>query len=126
MAAQNVTFVVDVDVTSDDLAFKLRVINLWKQMSVYNKDEIYSIEMILIDEQGNKIQATVSTKNIYKFKDILKDGHAFYIKSPIFASQRINALRLTRLHHKLNFVNNTVITKCDDFSGPTFGFEFVD
>ncbi|CAI9295660.1 unnamed protein product [Lactuca saligna] len=35
-------------------------------------------------------------------------------------------LRLTRLHHQLTFICNTVVTECDDFSGPTFGFEFVD
>ncbi|CAI9265847.1 unnamed protein product [Lactuca saligna] len=33
---------------------------------------------------------------------------------------------LTRQHHKLTFVHNTVLTECHDFSGPAFGFEFVD
>ncbi|XP_023770039.1 uncharacterized protein LOC111918633 [Lactuca sativa] len=80
----------------------------------------------IADVDGNKIQTIVSKKNITIFKDIVKDGHAFYIKYPIFASQRIGGLRLTRLHHKLIFVHNTVLTECHDFSGPTFGFEFVD
>nr|KAJ0195678.1 hypothetical protein LSAT_V11C700368070 [Lactuca sativa] len=116
MTGPNVTFVADVDVTRDDLTFKLRVINLWKKMALYNKDKIYSIEIILIDEKGNKIQAIVSTKNIYKFKDILKNGHAFYIKFPVFASQRMGGLRLNRLHHKLTFVHNSILMECHDFS----------
>ncbi|CAH1448405.1 unnamed protein product [Lactuca virosa] len=126
MAASNVTLIADLDVLRDDLTFKLRVINLWNQKSFYNKDELYLIELILIDEQGNKIQANVSRKNIYRFIDILKDGHAFYIKCPIFASERMGGLRLTRHHYKLTFVHNTVVTECHDFYGPTFCFEFVD
>lgn len=51
MAASNVTLIAGVDVLSDDLTFKLRVINLWNHQSFYNKDELYSIELILIDEQ---------------------------------------------------------------------------
>ncbi|CAH1414731.1 unnamed protein product [Lactuca virosa] len=92
MAASNVTLIADLDVLRDDLTFKLRVINLWNQKSFYNKDELYLIELILIDEQGNKIQANVSRKNIYRFIDILKDGHAFYIKCLIFASENVIGL----------------------------------
>ncbi|CAH1436371.1 unnamed protein product [Lactuca virosa] len=33
---------------------------------------------------------------------------------------------LTRQDHKLTFLHNTVVTECHDFSGPTFGFDFVD
>nr|KAJ0225865.1 hypothetical protein LSAT_V11C100048250 [Lactuca sativa] len=49
-------------------------------------NEIWSIEMILIDEYGNKIQAAVSKRNIYRFKNVVKDGMAFYIKGPNFAA----------------------------------------
>ncbi|XP_052619576.1 uncharacterized protein LOC111881827 [Lactuca sativa] len=92
--------------------------------SFYNNVELFSIELILIDEQGTKIQANVLKKYIYRFKNILKDGLAFYIKCPSFASQKKGAFRLTQEEHKLSFLNNTVVTECHDFSGTTFGFEF--
>nr|KAJ0205311.1 hypothetical protein LSAT_V11C500252890 [Lactuca sativa] len=115
MAASNLTFIPDLDVTRDDLTFKLRVINLWHQMCFYKKTEIWSIEMILLDEKGNKIQATVSKRNIYRFKYILKEGMAFYIKGPDFAALKIDAFRLTPQDQKLTFVQQTVVTECIDF-----------
>ncbi|KAL7606715.1 hypothetical protein Lser_V15G18924 [Lactuca serriola] len=126
MAQPDVTLISDLDVLKDDSTIKVRVINLWNLFSFYNKDELFNIELILIDEQGTKIQANVLRKNIYRFKNILKDGLAFYIKCPSFASQRMNGFTLTRQDHKLTFLHNTVVTESHDFSGPTFGFEFVD
>ncbi|CAI9301811.1 unnamed protein product [Lactuca saligna] len=126
MAQPNVTLIADLDVLKDDSTIKVKVINLWNLFSFYNNDELFSIELILIDEQGTKIQGNVTRKNIYRFKNILKDGLTFYIKCPSFASQRMGGFTLTRQDHKLSFVHDTVVTECHDFSGPTFGFEFVD
>ncbi|CAI9297546.1 unnamed protein product [Lactuca saligna] len=126
MATPNVTFIADVDVLRDDLTLKVRVINLWKHMSFYNKDEIWSIELILLDEQGSKIQATVWKKFLYRFKNILKDGSTFYITSPSFASQKSGCFKITPQDQKLTFVQNTVLKECAEFSGSTFGFSFVD
>ncbi|CAI9287674.1 unnamed protein product [Lactuca saligna] len=126
MAQPNVTLISDLDILKDDSTVKVKVINLWNLFSFYNNDELFSIELILIDEQGTKIQANVLRKNIYRLKNILKDGLAFYIQYPSFASQRMGGFTLTRQHHKLTFVHNTVLTECHDFSGPAFGFEFVD
>ncbi|CAH1418623.1 unnamed protein product [Lactuca virosa] len=126
MAQSNVTLIADLDVLKDDSTIKVRVINLWNLFSFYNKDELFSIELILIDEQGTKIQTNVTRKNIYRFKNILKDGLTFYINCPSFASQRMGGFTLTRQDHKLSFVHETVVTECHDFSGPTFDFEFVD
>nr|KAJ0203100.1 hypothetical protein LSAT_V11C500262820 [Lactuca sativa] len=121
MAHPHVTFIADLDVLKDDSTIKVRVINLWNLF--------HSITMLnssLLNEQGTKIQANVLKKYIYRFKNILKDGLAFYIKCPSFASQKKGAFRLTQEEHKLSFLNNTVVTECHDFSGTTFGFEFVD
>ncbi|KAL7595132.1 hypothetical protein Lser_V15G30629 [Lactuca serriola] len=126
MAPPNLTLIADVDVTRDDLNFKLRVINLWHQMSFYNKDEIFSIELILMDEDGNKIQATISKRNIYRFKNVLKDGMSFYIKGPNFATLKSGSFKLTPHYQKLTLVQQTVVTECNDFSGSEFGFSFVD
>lgn len=51
MAHPDVTFIADLDVLKDDSTIKVRVINLWNLFSFYNNDELFSIELILIDEQ---------------------------------------------------------------------------
>nr|KAJ0193820.1 hypothetical protein LSAT_V11C800411200 [Lactuca sativa] len=88
--------------------------------------ELFSNELILIDEHGTKIQANVLRKYIHRFKNILKDGMTFYIKHPSFASQKMGGFRLTHQEHKLSFLHDTVVTECHDFSEHTFGFDFVD
>ncbi|CAI9303699.1 unnamed protein product [Lactuca saligna] len=95
-------------------------------MSFYNKNEIWSIELILVDEQGSKIQASVPKKFLYRFKKILKDGKSYYITSPSFASLKPNTFMLIPQDQKLTFVQETVVKECTQFSGPKFGFSFVD
>ncbi|CAH1444481.1 unnamed protein product [Lactuca virosa] len=126
MSITNITFIADLDVTRDDLIIKVRVINDWKQMSFYNKNEIWSIELILVDEQGSKIQASVPKKFLYRFKNVLKDGKSYYITSPSFAALKANTFRLIPQDQKLTFVQETVVKECTQFSGPKFGFSFVD
>ncbi|CAH1453013.1 unnamed protein product [Lactuca virosa] len=126
MSTTNITFIADLDVTRDDLIIKVRVINHWKQMSFYNKNEIWSIELILVDEQGSKIQASVPKKFLYRFKNVLKDGKSYYITSPSFAALKANTFRLIPQDQKLTFVQETVVKECTQFSGPKFGFSFVD
>nr|KAJ0191988.1 hypothetical protein LSAT_V11C800408920 [Lactuca sativa] len=79
-----------------------------------------------MDEHGNKIQETVSKRNIYRFKNALNDGMTFYIKSPNFAALKTGSFKLTPEDQKLTFVQETVVTECNDFSRYEFGFSFVD
>nr|KAJ0192724.1 hypothetical protein LSAT_V11C800396860 [Lactuca sativa] len=94
MSTTNITFIADLDVTRDDLSIKVRGVNHWKQMSFYNKNEIWSIELILVNEQilfneqGSKIQASVPEKFLYRLKNVLKDGMSYYITSPILMLAR--------------------------------------
>nr|KAJ0218781.1 hypothetical protein LSAT_V11C300113930 [Lactuca sativa] len=126
MGDHNITFIDDVDALRDDLTLKVRVINLWKHMSSYNKDNVWAIELILLDEKGSKIQATVYKKCLYRFINLLKDGSAFYITNPSVASQKPGIFKLTPQDQKLTFVQDTVVTECAEFSGTKFGFSFVE
>ncbi|XP_023735721.1 uncharacterized protein LOC111883632 [Lactuca sativa] len=126
MGDHNVTLIDDVDALRDDLTLKVRVINLWKHMSCYNKDDIWAIELILLDEKGSKIQATVYKKCLYRFINMLKDGSAFYITNPSVASQKPSIFKLTPQDQKLTFVQDTVVTKCAEFSGTKFEFSFIE
>nr|KAJ0190204.1 hypothetical protein LSAT_V11C800413510 [Lactuca sativa] len=97
MAASNLTFIPDLDVTRDDLTFKLH---------------------------GNKIQATVSKRNIYRFKNIA--WHFTSKVQSLHAALKIDTFKLTPQDQKLTFIPQTVVTECNDFSGHEFGFSFVD
>nr|KAJ0205376.1 hypothetical protein LSAT_V11C500255000 [Lactuca sativa] len=116
MATPNVTFIADVDFVSSTCG---NICHSTTKMK-------FSVELILLDEQGSKIQATVWKKFLYRFKNILKDGSTFYITSPSFASQKSGCFKITPQDQKLTFVQNTVLKECAEFSRSTFGFSFVD
>nr|KAJ0213539.1 hypothetical protein LSAT_V11C400193430 [Lactuca sativa] len=83
MGDHNVTLIDDVDALRDDLTLKVCVINLWKHMSFYNKDDIWAIELILLDE---------------------KDVSAFYITSPSVASQKPECAEFSGTKFGFSFV----------------------
>ncbi|KAL7606237.1 hypothetical protein Lser_V15G18303 [Lactuca serriola] len=126
MVAGDFTLIRDLDVLKDIFTMKLRVIRLWTLDNYYNKNELFSIEFILIDEEGNKIQGYVPKAYIYKFKKLLKEGEAFIIKSPNLAKMQERSFQLTNQLQKLALNLDSIVTPCDNFSGSVNGFDFVD
>ncbi|KAK1411398.1 hypothetical protein QVD17_37946 [Tagetes erecta] len=53
MEHNNITLIKNIHLTNDDLTLKLRIVRLWKLPDHINKKEVYSIEMILMDEEPN-------------------------------------------------------------------------
>ncbi|KAL7591662.1 hypothetical protein Lser_V15G34468 [Lactuca serriola] len=112
-AAADLTFITDLDVLKDNFTMKLCVIRLWTLECYYNKDEIFSIQVILMEEHGNKIQGYVPNAYVYKFRKVLKEGEAFFIKNPnlakidedviglVVAIGEINARNEDRKMHKM-------------------------
>ncbi|XP_024964348.1 uncharacterized protein LOC112504629 [Cynara cardunculus var. scolymus] len=107
MVVNNITFLEDLDIQKDDFTVKVRIVRLWKQPVFKNSDEIYSIEMILMDEQGTKIQANFLKKWVPKFRNLLQEGAAVFIKNPIIA-RHATKYKLIDNTNKLN-VNGEII-----------------
>nr|KAJ0212191.1 hypothetical protein LSAT_V11C400157660 [Lactuca sativa] len=95
MAAGDFTLIRDLDVLKDIFTMKLR---------------------------GNKIQGYVHKAYIYKFKQLLKEGEAFIIKSPNLAK----IFQLTNQLQKLTLNLDNTVTPCDNFSGSVNGFDFIE
>ncbi|KAJ0513708.1 putative nucleic acid-binding protein [Helianthus annuus] len=73
MDPMNITFLNHLDVSKDIYTIKVRIIKLWRQPSFKVPGESYAIEMILMDEEGNKIQATIMNKYFIKFEKLLEE-----------------------------------------------------
>ncbi|KAH9625517.1 hypothetical protein KSS87_012118 [Heliosperma pusillum] len=56
-----------------------KVMDMWKIEDNTNTGEFYSIEMILIDEKGCVIQATIGKCLIKRWEDKIKNGHSYKI-----------------------------------------------
>ncbi|XP_024004909.1 uncharacterized protein LOC112082050 [Eutrema salsugineum] len=62
----------EIDRTSDRYKIKVQIINLWKS---YRKNKVTSIEMVLADEVGSRIHATVDGDLVEQFNSELTEGH---------------------------------------------------
>ncbi|KAJ9561954.1 hypothetical protein OSB04_007114 [Centaurea solstitialis] len=86
MDEKNITLIDNLDIQKDDFTVKVIIIRLWSQPLFKDPEQLYSIEMILMDEEGSKIHANVLQKWIQKFKKLLHEGAAIFIKNPTICS----------------------------------------
>ncbi|KAJ9545422.1 hypothetical protein OSB04_025129 [Centaurea solstitialis] len=79
---KNITLIDNLDIQKDVFTVKIIIIRLWSQPLFKDPEQLYSIEMILMDEEGSKIHANVLQKWILKFKKLLHEGAVIFIKNP--------------------------------------------
>nr|KAJ0224601.1 hypothetical protein LSAT_V11C100037190 [Lactuca sativa] len=107
---EEITPIKDIDSIKEDFTIKVRIIRLWTQMSKFNANDTYSIETILMDEEGRKIHASCLKKSFSKFERYLNEDTSLYIRKP----------------NKLTLNPYTTVKECENFSGSAHGFAFVD
>ncbi|KAJ9541776.1 hypothetical protein OSB04_028282 [Centaurea solstitialis] len=124
MDEKNITLIDNLDIQKDDFTVKVRIIRLWSQPLFKDPQQLYSIKMILMDEEGSKIHANVLQKWISKFKKLLHEGAAIFIKNPTIA-RHVSKYKLIDNTNKLSLYYKTSVTKCLDFNGSLYGFSFA-
>ncbi|CAI9277589.1 unnamed protein product [Lactuca saligna] len=122
---EHITTIKEIDSIKDDFTIKVRIIHLWTQKSKFNAKETYSIEMILMDEEGRKIHTSCVKKWFPKFKRYLKEDSSIYVKKPNVAPNTLN-FKFVDPERKLNFYHDTTVKECENFSGSAHDFDFVD
>ncbi|KAJ9546434.1 hypothetical protein OSB04_018977 [Centaurea solstitialis] len=66
MSQDTLNFIYEINIQNDSWMIKVRIVRLWKQP--------FSLDMILMDERGEKIQGTIKTKLIHTFERLLTEG----------------------------------------------------
>jgi len=81
---------------------KAKVIRLW-QVADFSRNTLpFSSEMVLMDEAGNRIHATIKKTLLYKFKNDIFEGKCYSFENMGVANNGGN-YRTTRHSLKLNF-----------------------
>ncbi|XP_052119057.1 replication protein A 70 kDa DNA-binding subunit B-like [Arachis duranensis] len=92
---------------------KVRVIRAWIVPSFGNPDSPNSMELILVDENSNKIQATIRKQLINRFKDNIIEGNCY--KMCYFSVvPNHGSYRATKHEFKLTFLFQTIVTTLPD------------
>ncbi|XP_076952444.1 replication protein A 70 kDa DNA-binding subunit D-like [Bidens hawaiensis] len=123
--AQNFTMLNQIDVLKTSTStLKVRVLRLWSIKDNKNVNEDFLIEMVLMDEEENRIQATVYKQDIYRFKRFLKESSTLTIVNPSVGLNGSN-YRIIDCPNKLVFGPNTHVNPCNEFEGCLFGFKMT-
>nr|GEX42286.1 replication protein A 70 kDa DNA-binding subunit B [Tanacetum cinerariifolium] len=65
---------------NDDTKILARCISIWKSPPLGNLNEVWSLDAVLQDQQGNRYQATIKGKHINKFQLLLDEGACYRIE----------------------------------------------
>ncbi|KAL2924030.1 Replication factor A protein 1, partial [Bienertia sinuspersici] len=103
---------------------KVRIIRLWEVPNYNNQNVVDSIELVLIDEKGSRIQASIKKIIMQRFSNTVKEGSCRIIAKFGLISN-IGKHRATNHSYKLNFFFKTVVKECEDVQIPLHGLNFT-
>ncbi|GJU77493.1 putative reverse transcriptase domain-containing protein [Tanacetum coccineum] len=119
----NITQLCDLDPMLDDAKILARVISIWKSHPKQRPNEVWSLDAVLQDQMGNRVQATIRNHDIKKFQPIL-DERASYRISNFGIGENSGNFPLLEHRFKLNFFKNTALTRIESFDSNPRGFRF--
>ncbi|GAU39036.1 hypothetical protein TSUD_59920 [Trifolium subterraneum] len=104
----------------DSWRFKVRVVRMWTVSSFLKLDQVNSIEMVLIDDKGVKIHATVRRQLLYLFQNKFVEGQV-YKMSYFSVTPSVGGYRTTTHPYKLLFQMKTKVLSYDSAVIPLYG-----
>ncbi|XP_035838981.1 uncharacterized protein LOC110923790 [Helianthus annuus] len=125
MEVAKVSMLNDLNTFSNNYSIRVKIVSMSKKMMNENKNEIYRLDMIFMDEMGTMIQARCLHKMLGKFKDFLQLDECLLITKPSLAANKSSA-KYTKRNDKISLYFYTSVEKCLDWSGPKYRFNFVN
>ncbi|GJX30897.1 replication protein A 70 kDa DNA-binding subunit B [Tanacetum coccineum] len=119
----NMTRLCDLDLMLNDAKILARVISIWKSHPKQRPNEVWSLDVVLQDQMGNRVQATVRNHDIKKFQPILDEGACYRI-SNLGIGENSGNFPLLEHRFKLSFFKNTALTRVGSFDSNLRGFRF--
>ncbi|KAF5803716.1 putative nucleic acid-binding, replication factor A [Helianthus annuus] len=123
MEGKNIIYLNDIDGKTRAFTIKVKVVRLWKRSNPKKAGETWAIDMVLMDEKGTKMQATVWSNDFKKHEKILQQNECYTVFKPRFDKNN-QKFKHFDTKYVLTFNLETTIRKCNNFIGPTHGFEF--
>lgn len=146
---QQFTMISEIDPMLDDVKIVVRVISIWKSHPFGKPNQIWGVEVILQDQnvvsnlfqymfpyiisnaytlffnvfQGNRIQASIKSDSMNRFKAILDEGSCYRI-SNFGVGENGGKFPLLSHKYKISFFKNTAVTRVNNFDNNKRGFCF--
>ncbi|WJX88899.1 hypothetical protein P8452_70940 [Trifolium repens] len=118
--------IADIFPLKESVSIKVRVLRMWKVPAFLNPSIPSSIEMVLIDQKGGKIHASIRKQLIHVFEAKIEEGMV-YEMSHFSIFPQLGSYRTTLHPHKLLFQLKTTVKLSDDSSDINkYGFNFTE
>ncbi|KAK9272260.1 hypothetical protein L1049_002631 [Liquidambar formosana] len=106
---------------------KARVTRIWDAHDFINKEDIRSLDMLLLDEHGDQIRATIPKKLISKYRALLREGQVYLIRKVNVTFAKGNYRPVHHQYHIYFKEDTSLIEICSANSDfPNFKFVFND
>ncbi|KAJ1402374.1 hypothetical protein SESBI_28066 [Sesbania bispinosa] len=103
---------------------KVRVIRLWRSSYFKDNNNKPMIELVVLDEQGGRIQCTVKSIHVYLFENSINEGNVYMLEN-LSVALNSGKYKPTMHEFRMFFKRETRITLVEDSSIPLYGFSFV-
>ncbi|KAL2893522.1 Replication protein A 70 kDa DNA-binding subunit C, partial [Bienertia sinuspersici] len=100
--AQSINMINDLTPINEIWKIKVRIILLWEVPNYNNPNVVDSIELVLVDEKGSRIEASIRKTIMQRFSNMVKEGWCSIIVNFGLISN-IGKHRVTNHSYKLNF-----------------------
>lgn len=108
----------------DAWRIKVRVARMWQVPSFLKPDQANTVEMVLIDEKGGKIQATIRKQLLYLFQQKVVEGGVY--KMSFFSVAPSSGFFRPTLHpYRLYFQMKTKVQMIKSTMIPLYGLTFT-
>ncbi|GKC55981.1 replication protein A 70 kDa DNA-binding subunit B, partial [Tanacetum coccineum] len=98
-----------------------RVISKWHTHKLNQAHDPYSLELVLQDEEGDRIQVYIKKDWMFRFEPLLQDGIC-YVISNFGVTENGGKLPLLPHAWKVSFYKNTNVTRVDQIDDNLIGF----
>ncbi|MCH79355.1 replication factor A protein [Trifolium medium] len=112
--------VADIGPGKENVCIKVRVLRFWRVPAFLNPSEASSVEMVLVDENGAKIHATIRKQLINTFETMVEEG-GVYEMSHFSVFPQSGSYRTTLHPYKLLFQLKTKVAVCESSDITHFG-----
>ncbi|KAJ1377418.1 hypothetical protein SESBI_48918 [Sesbania bispinosa] len=103
---------------------KVKLVRIWNRCAVATLDDPFATQMLLVDEEGDRIEATVQKHNMKKFANVMVEGHVYKITN-FGVMRNTGNFRACAHEFKIVFNANMKIIIVPNAAIPSMGFCLV-
>ncbi|XP_019266001.1 PREDICTED: uncharacterized protein LOC109243509 [Nicotiana attenuata] len=106
-------FINDITISKMQWKLKVRVVRMWEKPDRFNPGSIFSIELVLQDEKGDRIHASIGKSVLHIFNRKINE-HGLYVMANFIVCQNKERFNTTKHTLMLTFTQRTTVAETID------------